>query len=54
MLVDVVLAVGNGQAAGCSMANMADNSKKMVVGEGVAMEAGSDSKVVGSKIVQSL
>ena len=49
----MVVAVGNVEAAGCSMANTVDISKKMVVGEGVAVKSGSDSKVVGSKIVQT-
>ena len=49
----VVVAVGNVEVAGCSMAYTADNSKKMVMGEGVAVETGSDSKVVGSKLGQN-
>ena len=49
----MVVALGNVEAAGCSMANAMDSSKKVVVGEGVAVETGSGSKVVGSKIVQT-
>ena len=55
-LVEVAIAVGNVEAAGCSMANAVDSSKKVVMVEGAAMETGSvgtavvDSKVAGSKI----
>ena len=35
------------------MVNAVDSSKKVVVGEGVAVETGSDSKVFGSIIVQT-
>ena len=39
VLLEVVVAVENAVAAGCSKANMADNSKWVVVGEGVPVEA---------------
>ena len=51
--MEVVVAVGNVQAAGCSMANTADSSMNMVVVEGVVVETGSDSKAVHSKLVQT-
>ena len=59
VLVEVIVAVGNVEAAGCSMANTVGSSKKAVVAEGVAMEIGSvetavvDSKVVGSETEQT-
>ena len=57
VLVTVVVAVDNVQAADCWMVNTADSSKKMVVVvvvvEGVVVETGSDSKVVDSKLVQN-
>ena len=65
VLVYVVVAVENVVAAGCSMVHAVDNSKKVVVGEDVAVETGSagtaavDSKVAdsetaaGSKIAQT-
>ena len=56
VLVQVVVAVDNVEAANCSMVNTADSSKEMivvvVVVEGVVVETGSDSKVVHSKLVQ--
>ena len=51
--MEVVVAVGNVEAAGGLMGNTADSSKKMFVGDGVVVESGSGSKVVGSKTVQS-
>ena len=53
VLVEVVVAVGNVESAGCSLANTVHSSKKMVVREGVVVKTESDSKVVGSKIVQT-
>ena len=41
MLVEVVVVVENAVAAGSSMVHVADNSKKVVVGECVTVEAGS-------------
>ena len=55
----MVVAVGNVEAAGCSMANALDSSEKVVVDEPVAVKTGSagtpvdDSVVAGSKIVQT-
>ena len=55
--VEVVVAVVNVEAAGCSMANTADSSKEMVVVvvvvEGVVLETGSDPKDVDSKLMQT-
>ena len=58
MLVEVVVAVENPVAADCSKVYVVDHSKRVVVGEGVAVEAGSagiaaaDSKAaVGSETV---
>ena len=53
MLVDMVVAVGNVEAAGCLTVNAVHSSKKVVVSEGVAAETGSYSKVFRSKIVQT-
>ena len=43
VLVEVVVAVENVVAVGCSMVHVVGNSKKVVVAEVVAMEAGSAS-----------
>ena len=58
-LVEVVVTVGNVEAAGCSMVLAVDSSKKVVVGEGVVVETGNagtavvDSKVASSKTAQT-
>ena len=56
VLVGVVVAVDNVEAAGCSMANTADSSKEMVVVvvvvESVVVETGRDYMIVDSKFVQ--
>ena len=39
--MEVVVAVENAVAAGCSKVYVVDNSKRVVVGEGVVVEAGS-------------
>ena len=57
VLVEVIVAVDNVEAADCSMVNTADSSKEtvvvVVVVEGVVVETGSDSKVVEAKLVQT-
>ena len=53
VLLQVVVAMGNVEAAGCSIANAMDSSKKVDVSEGVAVETGSYLKVVGCKIAQT-
>ena len=55
--MEVVVAVDNVVAAGCSMANTADRSKGMVVVvvvvQGVVVETGNESKSVDSKLLQT-
>ena len=54
----MVVAVDKVEAADCSTVSTADSSKEMVVVvvvvEGVFLGTGSDSKVVDSKLVQTL
>ena len=56
VLVEVVVAVDNVEAADCSMVNTEDSSKEMVVVvvvvEGYLVKTETDSKVVDSKPVQ--
>ena len=58
-LVEVPVAVGVVEAAGCSIVHAVHSSNKVIVGERVAVETGSaltaviDSKVAGSKIAET-